>query len=402
MSFRLILAHFVLPYPAMPQSVTHPKLAHLTREEINTLIQAYYTKQKVSDLMQRFHIDCLPQQLYKLFPPEVSSELCPNCGTHLIMPRISQSANRNEYKNGLRCPQCPHRKATLCTCPYCRGNKKSQKALSPTNITRASRTPAPLKAADLSMEHAVALLALMRCDGPTPIKSKLAFRPASTSKVPLAPTGRYEEELVSRLVEAGLLKVLDPARTKSMGLSENKRAVTLSTQWSLPCAISSELIREIETRVSGCAWPESWYEQLFELAFDLALAECRQFYDYCAIQRMFPETDEKSINALLGNLLEDFSTGQCFRIIQSGAQYAADFMVKQRATPAQAAYYMVGACQRWANKARADNNWIVLPFRRNFHCPRSMMSYMLYDVILKIQDEGLGTPIALLQLPAEK
>jgi hypothetical protein len=118
-------------------------------------------------------------------------------------------------------------------------------------------------------------------------------------------------------------------------------AVTFSAPWSLSHTISPELIREIETRVSDCAWPASWYEQLPELAFDLALAECREFYDYCAEKRMFPMADEKSTNAMLSNLLEDFSTGQCFRIIQSGAQYAADFMVQESATPEQAAQYML-------------------------------------------------------------
>jgi len=391
----------VLPYLVMPSSVIHPKLAHLTSEEVKTLVQAYHAKQKVSDLILRFRIDCPPSQLYRLLPQEVSSELCPHCGAAMVQPRISQSTHWDEYKNSLRCPRCQHRKTRLCTCSYCWKNQKEQKATLLTSRVSARASLAPIKAVDLSLEQAVALLAVIRCYGPDKFKSVMTFRPLVISKVPLTPAGRYGEVLVARLVEADLLKIPDTSRLKTISFSKNNMAVTFSAPWSLPHTISSELIREIEHRVSDCAWPSSWYEQLSELAFDLALAECREFYDYCTAKRMFPIADEKSINAMLSNLLEDFSTGQCFRIIQSGAQYAADFLVQESATPEQAAQYMLGACQRWADKARAEK-WTVSPFRRNFNCPRSMMSYTLYDFILGTHDDGLGTPIALIQLPAQK
>jgi len=216
--------------------------------------------------------------------------------------------------------------------------------------------------------------------------------------MPFAPSSGYGEDLLSRLIEAGLLKISDQSHPKTISLLNNKIAVTFSAQWRLPDAVSSELIRDIENRVFACNWPTPWYEQVSELAFDLAFAECKEFYDFCAAERMFPNADEKSVTAMLRNLLEDFSTGQCFRIIQSGAQYAADFMVKQTATPRHASNYMVGACHRWADKARASN-WVVPAFRRNFNCPRSMMSYVLYDFILKANNEGLETPIKLVQLP---
>ena len=41
--------------------------------------------------------------------------------------------------------------------------------------------------------------------------------------------------------------------------------------------------------------------------------------------------------------------------------------------------YMIGACQRWADKARAEN-WDVAGYKRNFNLPRSLISYVLFDV----------------------
>ncbi len=49
--------------------------------------------------------------------------------------------------------------------------------------------------------------------------------------------------------------------------------------------------------------------------------------------------------------------------------------------------YMAGACLRWADKARTEG-WPVIAFKRNFNLPRSMLSYVLYDVMLKIGEKG--------------
>jgi hypothetical protein len=61
---------------------------------------------------------------------------------------------------------------------------------------------------------------------------------------------------------------------------------------------------------------------------------------------------------------------------------------------------MVGACQRWADTARAEG-YEVKPFKRNFDLPRSMMSYVLFDVILKIGERGFTEPIGLATLAGE-
>lgn len=48
---------------------------------------------------------------------------------------------------------------------------------------------------------------------------------------------------------------------------------------------------------------------------------------------------------------------------------------------------MIGECQRWADRARAEN-WEVKPFKRNFNLPRSSISHVFFDVFLKIGEDG--------------
>ena len=61
---------------------------------------------------------------------------------------------------------------------------------------------------------------------------------------------------------------------------------------------------------------------------------------------------------------------------------------------------MVGACQRYADNARTKG-YTLIPFKRNFNLPRSMISYVLFDVILKIGERGFTEPISLAALAAE-
>jgi hypothetical protein len=53
----------------------------------------------------------------------------------------------------------------------------------------------------------------------------------------------------------------------------------------------------------------------------------------------------------------------------------------------QAANTVVGRIQNFIEYGRTQQ-WDVKPFHRNFNCPRSEISRVLFDVVLKIGDEG--------------
>lgn len=144
-------------------------------------------------------------------------------------------------------------------------------------------------------------------------------------------------------------------------------------------------------------WPSHWYAEVEENWLNLALAECREFYDYCLEMRGLHVQGDQAITSMLRNILRDFSVGQCYRIIWSGAKNASDFLARKKTSRAHAGNYMVGACQRWADHARTQA-YKVIPFKRNFDLPRSMTSYVLFDVILKIGERGFTDPIGLTTL----
>jgi hypothetical protein len=386
----------------MPNPLIHPKLAHLSDDEIDSLISQYYKNKPIAGLIHQYGIDCLPSQLYALLPPEISSEQCPSCGTAMVLRRLSRSAYRGESKYGLECWQCKHREKR-CHCAYCR-NKTRQKAPSNVRNTQSSNHPQTvvgrIRATDLSLEQAVSLFALLKCYQPEKIKSSMLLGPIKLLNTPFAPAGSHGDEIISRLIDAGLITMSAQVASRGLSLQTGRLLANNSTRFDFSNAVSSELVSDLDDLIYQRNWPDYWYEQVIEVAIDLAFAECKEFYDACASERRFPMLDDKSVNAMIRNLLEDFTTGQSFSIIQTGAKYAADFQVKHAAMPSVAANYMPGACQRFADKAR-KKNWTINSLRRCASCPRSMMSYVLHDFILKTQDQGLNTPMAFIQLPTK-
>ncbi len=119
--------------------------------------------------------------------------------------------------------------------------------------------------------------------------------------------------------------------------------------------------------------------------------ECRQFYDYCAVERNLKVQGNSAVNNMLEDMLRDFSVGQVCRFIWYGAKDAADFLVRKKVDRVHASNYMVGACLRSAERSRALAREEI-PFTRNCYLPRSMVSYVLFDVILKIGEAGFSEP----------
>ncbi len=159
--------------------------------------------------------------------------------------------------------------------------------------------------------------------------------------------------------------------------------------WNISSDALIELLHQIEHCAQTMEWPGHWINQLPKLKQSLALAECQEYYNLCIKQRGLPLSPQRSTALMLDNLLQDYSVAQCYRIIYAGARSAADFLVRTSCTAQHASNYMIGACQRWVDRARAEI-WEVSPFCRAYELPRSMVSHVLYEDFLKCGDEGFN------------
>jgi hypothetical protein len=388
----------------MQNSTLHPKLAHLSESQIEEIISRYYAGEKIIGLLEYYGINCAVSTFHKYLPPEISDEPCPNCGAVMEIPRHCRKSNGRNTKASPRCANCQHGRKSICECQFCDTERMAIRDKKPNTEPNKTQTNdiqswhKSIKPDDLTFDQAVSILALTSSLYSINTNKGMLLITAKLDKVPFAPTPELSEELVNRLVEAGLLAFVDQATIRGVPMADklttHRSQATL--QWRLPEPLLTTLIQEIEQIAKNGDWPQHWYTQIEELAFDLAFAECIEFYDWCAEERQFPNVKEKSKSSLIRNLLEDFSVGQCCRGIHAGSQYASDHLVKTDYNLQKAASYMLGACQRWADRARAEN-WDLKPYRRNVNCPRSMMSYVLYDTFLNIGEEAFNTPVTLIK-----
>lgn len=383
------------------------KLDHLTAEQVDELIARYYAGEKTKDLIVEYSLSCRPSQLHKTFPPDVlMDEKCPHCKTPMVRDRPSRSSLF--MLNLAHCPCCGHQADDRCHCEACaltRIRKEKDRLFAARHAVQdycrsiRAKQRVHVHCADLSLRQAVSILALIRTctlsdlSGAAELPSvdgSVVLEPLAGATVPFVPNNALQTTLLAELRESGLIKISEQSDLEAFGF-KNGCLETFRTElirWLVDVENAKSLIQEIE-RVASCrdAWPDAWRDQVRDLWFDIALAEVSEFYRHMATERGLPESGENATQLMLRNLLQSYSVAQCYRIIWAGAQQASDFLVRTRTNKKHASNYMISACQRWADRARAEN-WDVKGFRRNFELPRSMVSYVLFDVFLGIGEGG--------------
>lgn len=373
----------------MKNSLIHPKLAHLTADEIKILVQEYFADVKVDRLIERFNIHCTRGQFFKLLPPKLSGQICPKCTTEMVCPMPSKNASLFAWDEQLYCPECLNEPRISLKKRESSQSSARQPICSPTPKLKSNKH---LCSNDLTIEQAIVLRAVLACS--ESYGRKPNGRSASKSRfLPLAPTPEYGKQLTVSLEKIGLLSPIEKENNRSSSSPTiNNQIYVFGSQYKITEVVTQELIEDVQSRLVKFEWPDRWYDEICVVIFDLAFAEIKEFYEFCIQERNFPYVNEKRVTNLILSLLEDFSVAQCFHIIFRGAQAATDFMVRSNASPSYAVSYMLTTSQNYATKARKSNKDLV-PFTRNSNCPRSLMSVIVYNEVLKINNEGITTPI---------
>lgn len=383
----------------MNKLTPHPAIEHLSSSEIETLTSEYLSGTKVPALISRFNIRCAPSQLRKVLPPRVLELSCPVCGSMMVQDLPSRYSYANSPPK-IHCSSCLHEEGDRCRCKHCQESRDrliaEEKARCEAEIFQALKAERERYACSsysintLPLSIAVAFLAFSRC---CPINKNRLYGRLDDSDEPFAPTRAYAKSLLTSLLEAGIISVSEYSEAGTITYVNSQLTYCRGrVYWTGDIDKNIQLAKDIELCGLTGNWPEHWYADVEANWLQLALAECREFYDYCANERGLRGQADQAVTDMLENILRDFSVGQCYRIIWQGAKNAADFLVRTKTSPAHAGNYMPRACQRWADTARAEV-YQVNPFKRNFNLPRSMISYVLFDVILKIGNLGFSHPL---------
>lgn len=377
-------------------------LSHLTPEQLHSLVTRYYEGENAKNLVKEFGIVCTAPRLHLIMPTvPIPDRYCPACGAHMQNAAVSRSSSRYGcFPFVVRCSGCEHYENSSCNCAYCvrvrqqlvEGEERRRRDLileyagDDGEIELAPRT-----VESLSLRQAMAFISMTRACG---YKNESTLGTIDFSGTPISPTTEYTLELISSLVHSFLIKISPHSNTKAFVFTDDliTNFYFEMLSWDLLMTNSNDLVREIEDVALSGDWPESWHKETESLWSELAFAEVSQFFTHCSLQRGWRPNLGDATNAMLKNLLRDHSVAQCYRIVWAGAQQTADYKVRENISNPHAANVFIGACQRWADRARAEN-WDVKPFRRNFELPRTVVSYVLHDVFFKIGERGFSERI---------
>lgn len=377
----------------------HTAISHLRPDEIDSLVENYLAGTRPAILLQQYRIAIAPNQLRKILPEKLTGAECLKCAAPMIEELFFRQGKL--VRSSARCSVCRHDAQPDCRCERCReerynlaleNRKRQYDAVRDAILAvNAEFGDACWRLEDISLSQAVALLALTRC---CPLNEQNVCEPIDASFVPFAPTVALRNRLLESLSNSGLIAVSEQSAEDTVQFDGKKLAYNSNdVRWIVRPLQAGELLSQIEAAGLIGLWPDHWHTEVGAMWLRLAMAECRQFYDYCAGERGLQPQGDVAVNAMLANILKDFSVSQCYRIIWNGAKGTADFMVRERPTARHAANYMIGSCQRWADHARTAG-WTVYPFKRHSRLPRSMVSYVLFDVVLKIGECGFTEIVA--------
>ncbi|NOT65657.1 MAG: hypothetical protein HOP06_06495 [Methylotenera sp.] len=387
----------------MGKYLLNEKLAHFSEAQVDTFLSRYYQGEKCTPLLAIFAIDVHANAVSQWLPIDTTeSAVCPNCGSSMFIKYAKRKSSIKRYQKVMHCNGCEHVPTKFCHCAYCRQKCMDERTAQKLQVSNAISAYCRLNlasvymesATELSLKHAVALLALVRCC------DRLAdstFGALVHATMPFAPNNDWGVNLLRSLMNAKLLSISEGTSEKHFIIeSQHIEPRYGYVNWEIQLENIDAIILDIENLCRAGNIPSNWQRDLPKLRQELALAECKELYTFCLDERGLPSEVGAKAEAMLLDILVDHSVAQCYQAIRYAAMRTLDFKTVQRKNNLpvqhyQLPSYMVNTCQNYVDRARLEglNN---KGFSRNAHIPRSMMSVVLYDTLLKMGERGFTEP----------
>lgn len=252
-----------------------------------------------------------------------------------------------------------------------------------------TRNPGPIDLRKLSLSQAVYLASFIRLCSQENFAFAASLESASEQ---LSPTTELSLQILSSLYEAGLIAVSPNSPLEAFEGDAAEKFYLSKVFWLLPFGTTSENVKDFASALEAALklrgnWPSEWRHEQLSLWQQIALHECLQYLTVALQEHDLNLNPGEKTHAVIAQLLSDYSTAQIMNFIWRAAKDAAAFWVREKVTKQHAANTVVGAIQRYAERAKTEN-WDIKPYRRHFSCPQSVVSHVLFNSALQIGDKG--------------
>lgn len=243
----------------------------------------------------------------------------------------------------------------------------------------------------LSLRDTVFLVSALRAGGTERLD---CVRPLPSFSVPLSPRGSYDEDILLRLFDTGLL-CIDPRTPVELAVIGGSKPVQYplrEVSWTLPLppdGPSPARFLEVLEQSLHDPWSDDWVHEGQALHREVALQECLRFLEVLLEEHHFNSSCGEKTQCVLRSVLRRFSIGQAFYFIRYAVTQAASDVQKRLARPHVLNKIPV-RIQIGAERARAQG-WNVSHYRRYHRIPESQLTQVLFTSALKLPDGGLST-----------
>jgi hypothetical protein len=388
------------------------EVRHLSLEQIEELYTKYLAGAKNSDLIEEYDISIKPNSLIKVLPPLIREDvLCPNCSLPMLQKRQSKSGIGT---SSLKCFACEHKiagnayRGELCRCSYCtqgraklklleeeakRIKEEQNRALILDIYSLDSREP--IDYSILNFTQKLVLLTLFRehTDG----EFDYILSITDTARVDrLCPTDSMTSDYINDLYVSHAIIVDPKSRISSFCEEKDFESFYPSrVQWVPNISIQDcgvradlktlhlEIYRELTSELN----PE-WADEIHELLYSIATEEVIQYLSVRAAELGFVFGAEHKARENINILLEHFSVSNIYYFAKKAVENAHIYFTKGYSKGKKHAGNTIPSKMLSLGERALNGKWDLYSFSRISSSPRSAISKVFFDLILRDENAG--------------
>lgn len=383
------------------------RISHLTQEQIVNLMEKYYSGEKVSKILDEYKLKISVSQLYSLFPPVITNEVCIHCESNMVRPWSSKSWSSYVNESKKYCINCDHENTSYCRCNYCEEIKrqkileeqeKQKKIMEQKRATLASfydESNWDLKFEnELTLEDRLYLAVILRS---SLSENTMFIEPLQVNKSLLAPTETFEVELIKTLTGRKILvpHVLSDLNAFEIEYKDSDDFQITYSIYKVRYRINvqpSDL--DYDEMIKRLMYPnfsdeEGFREFCYEMWKKISLNECLEYllFQMNNVGYSFNPGD-KTIR-VFENLLDHFSVAQIYGIIYRSIANSTKRYQAGEITKIHAQNSVISSCEIHGQRALAQG-WKLSNYSRIRDLPETYISLVLFTSIMQIAELGFS------------
>lgn len=389
------------------------EVKHLTASDIDELYQRYINGEKNSVLISEYKIDINPNKLIKVLPPQqLLDTVCPYCQTPMYVKRKSKS-DGSYKKNPIECYKCNHKIfdnssnyfEKKCGCTECVKIEK-QEIMNKKNTKREVVEDAycilnfrPVSYESLGFREKLLLLTLFRIQTDEDFEHILSLNNPLRTKL-FTPSDDMDESYIDKLYRSNIL-LIDPLSPLEAFPDEapDKGYYPRRVQWIVNVAIHNgersnlnEVYNQIYFDLNDNIDP-NYEDDFFKIILELSIEEALQYLYIKTEELNITFNAEKKTKEVIQQLLENFSISEIYYFIKKSVEDAHIFYTKGYAQSKKHAGNIIPGKMLSLGERALQENWSTYKYNRDSRAPRSYLSQIIFDFLLKDEDAGFKKPI---------